>query len=145
MTTIAYKDGEVAYDSRICAGETILDDDFDKLVVSGDKLFFLAGFVGDFDDFIKHYNEGSCSDRELEVSAIVVDQGAVYSASTEIKGDKHHIWRFKIRLGSSYAIGSGRDFALAFMDSGMTAAEAVSATTKRDSSTGGMIRTRQLP
>lgn len=40
-----------------------------------------------------------------------------------------------------FAIGSGRDFALAAMDMGASAKEAVEAAAKRDVYTGGTIRT----
>lgn len=40
-----------------------------------------------------------------------------------------------------FAIGSGRDFALAAMDMGATAKEAVEMAAKRDVYTGGTIRT----
>lgn len=42
------------------------------------------------------------------------------------------------------AIGSGKNFALAFMDTGMSAEEAVRATCKRDIYTGGTIRTFKI-
>jgi len=44
MTTIAYKDRIIAYDSRLTQGDTILDNDHCKSAVRDGIHFFLAGY-----------------------------------------------------------------------------------------------------
>ena len=51
MTTIAYKDGVIAGDSRVTAENFIVDDEYDKHVIVGDIHFFCSGsteFMVDF-------------------------------------------------------------------------------------------------
>ena len=43
MTTIAYKSGIIAYDSRFTCGDIIEDDDVDKRIDRDGKTFFLSG------------------------------------------------------------------------------------------------------
>jgi len=52
MTTIAYKDGVIACDSRITSGSLIVDDNEIKMVKKGDVVFFLAGSTSDYLAFI---------------------------------------------------------------------------------------------
>ena len=48
---------------------------------------------------------------------------------------------FKYQVDHQYAIGSGSNNAITAMDMGATAAEAVEMAKKRDTGTGGLVRT----
>ncbi|EPM72547.1 20S proteasome subunits A/B [Pseudomonas syringae pv. theae ICMP 3923] len=55
MTTIAYKDGVIAYDSRTTGGTTISDDDSGKLQTVDGVQFICTGCACDFDALIAGY------------------------------------------------------------------------------------------
>jgi len=141
MTTIAYKNGIVAYDSRISADNLIQDDDYEKHIVRDGIHFFVCGATEDWMKFVESYCNQTNPERCLDVSALVLHGGQLFKSSIEKTDDQFRVWKSPIRLASHISIGSGRDFALAFMDAGMTAYDAVVATTKRDMWTGGTIRT----
>jgi 20S proteasome alpha/beta subunit len=52
MTTIVYKDGIIAFDSRVVSGDEILDDDFNKLKIVQGVVFVTCGTVPDDENFI---------------------------------------------------------------------------------------------
>lgn len=145
MTTIAYKDGVISYDSRITSDNIIQDDDFDKHHGYGDTHFFFCGSTEDMEDFANLYLAKENPVRDLDVSALVFEEGKLFKSSVEEKEETFRIWKSPVRLKSTVAIGSGRDFALAFMDSGMSSEDAIKATAKRDTWTGGKVRTFKLP
>lgn len=47
MTTIAYKDGVIAYDSQITRGNTITYDDYEKCVERNGVRLICSGAVSD--------------------------------------------------------------------------------------------------
>lgn len=138
MTTIAYKDGVIAYDSRCAAGSTILDDDFDKHVESDGVHYFFSGRACDTDALILAYKgELGKSDDDFSAWAFVFDSGKLYLSGFDSDG------LFKStpnNLDRVYAIGSGEDHALTAMDMGASAVEAVEMAAKRDTNTGGKVR-----
>lgn len=138
MTTIAYKDGIIAYDSRFTCGDVVEDDDADKKVERDGKIFFMSGDCSDADFLIDSYIKGVAVKEKVNARCLVVDSGELYSAAIS---EQDGFWKCIERPGNPIAIGSGKQFALAFMDTGMTAEEAVRATCKRDIYTGGTIRT----
>ena len=141
MTTIAYKDGIIAYDSLCVASDIVVDSDFDKKIIVNDLVFFLCGRPCDFDHFIKVYVDWNREEKHenIDVEGLVIDNNTLYRSS--IDDIDNIIWKGHLRLNNHYAIGSGRRFALAFMDAGMSAKEAIEMTAKRDIYTGGTIRT----
>lgn len=139
MTTIVYKDGVVAYDSRCCAGDLIVDDNYDKKIVRNGVTFFMAGALSDDDNFIDVYFGNEEPEDDNTNCAIVVDEhGQAWLAAIN---DESGFW--KRRLGGThvYAIGSGSPFAFTAIDLGCDAAGAVKAAMLRDSKTGGKVRT----
>ena len=140
MTTIVYKEGVVAYDSQLTDGDgqTVTDDDFDKCIISKSKRFFFSGAACDYEEFINCYIDNKCA--MSNVSAIVVDDNRVYSSSVDSEGK---IWRLDI-THMIYAIGSGADHALTAMDCGLGAKDAVKMAMKRDTGTGGRIRSFKI-
>lgn len=146
MTTIAYKDGIIAWDSRMTASNLIVDDDYDKHIVIADIHFFCSGATEFVEDFCNAYAARSATVRDMDVGAIVFEpNGKLFKSAVEEKHGQFRIWRAPIPLGRISALGSGHDFVLAFMDMGLTAEEAVQRVMKFDAATGGRVHTFQIP
>lgn len=141
MTTIAYKDGIIAYDSRITSGGTIESDSFDKKVESDGVIFFFSGGLMDREKAIEAWRADECED-ELGFSAIVVDDGGLVWSFASYDGPS--VERLPMSWFGHMAIGSGADHAITAMDCGLSAKEAVKMAAKRDVCTGGRIRTYKV-
>ena len=138
MTTIVYKDGVIAWDSRVTGGDTILCDSSNKCHIVGPLMFWCAGTVGDFGEFFRAYLGDKKLTREVQVSAFVLDSGKLYVVGTEDLG----IWRSEVLYPR--AIGSGTDFALAAMDCGLDAKGALKIAAGRDVNTGGKLHSKKI-
>jgi len=137
MTTIAYKDGVIAYDSQITCGSTITYDDYQKChEVKGVK-FVMCGKTCDYIALQDAYFGGSVA-RDLDASAIVADGDFLWCVGASVEDG---FWKSPIMLGATYAIGSGADHAITAMDMGANAYQSVQMAAKRDTGTGGTIRT----
>jgi hypothetical protein len=136
MTTIAYKDGIIAYDGRCTAGGTIVYDDFDKMHERDGAFFFGAGGMSEINDLIKAYS-GEEIAGDCGASAIVCKSGELSLISYE----DGRIVESSVLPDKAYAIGSGRDHAYTALDMGASAYQAVEMAAKRDTGTGGKIRT----
>lgn len=143
MTTIAMKDGIVAYDSRVTQGGQVLDDNFDKRRVRNGVYFFIAGNMTDDEVVMEGYFNGSDVIEELEphhsADFLIVDGKAVYYGGV----CEETFWKMKLTTTTPYAIGSGGAYAIGAMDAGATAKEAVKVAS-RDVFTGGRIRTHKI-
>ncbi|MGY2258129.1 proteasome subunit beta [Pseudomonas sp. SDO55104_S430] len=136
MTTIAYKDGVIAYDGRITRGNQITYDDFDKCLEREGVKFVCSGSTADFESIISAWfgqQVESCS----AVALIIADGVVWHSAVDETTG----FWKSALIPDRPYALGSGSEYALTAMDMGATAYQAVEMAMKRDNCTGGKIRT----
>lgn len=140
MTTIAYKDGVIAYDSRQTRGGAIVSDDAPKCQVVDGVSFFLAGAVCDEKALIAAYF-GTPSAVPVECSGYAVDGGRLLMVGYD---DKTGIWKQELDPANPDAIGSGSAYALAAMDMGASAEDAVRAAMKRDIYTGGRVRTMRV-
>lgn len=137
MTTIAYKDGVIAYDSRCTQGDYINSDEYNKRIDRDGVHFFVAGKYSDSEKRVDAYF-GQISDVEESTSiyAIVVDKGYVYAIGlTKEDG----FWKDKAE--NPEAMGSGSRHAITAMDCGLSPQEAVRMAMKRDTATGGRVRT----
>lgn len=136
MTTVAVRKGILAGDSRICAGDTIITNNALKVRKLRDGRLF--GYAGNVEEGQRLYE--AVKKKELiklnDVQALVVEvDGKVYYF-------EGRAWVF---YPDQYtAIGTGADFAIAAMDQGATAVEAVRAACKRDSGSGGRVRSVRL-
>ena len=141
MTTIAIKDGIIAYDSRCRQGETIASDCENKRVDENGVSFFFAGNVCDQRHLIDMYfgKDVSADHNKMSINAYTVSNGVAWLIGV-CKTDG--FWMTRVRYPE--AIGSGTDHALTAMDMGATAKEAVKWAKKRDSGTGGRIRTFKI-
>jgi len=138
MTTIAYKDGIIAFDSRITDGyNTIISDDYRKIYTANGCDFVFCGSVPDWQKFIDCWDNPS-EGRNLEANAFVWDGAKLWYCGSNNNG----IWKSPVY--SHRASGSGRYHALTAMDMGATAKEAIKMAMKRDPFTGGKIRTFRI-
>ncbi|KQM46449.1 proteasome subunit beta [Pseudomonas sp. Leaf15] len=140
MTTIAYKDGVIAYDGRQTRNDRIVSDSAAKYQVIDGVSFFLSGAVCDEKALIAAYF-GTPSVVPVECAGYVVDGGKLLMVGHD---DKTGIWKQELELTNPDAIGSGAAYALAAMDMGASAEGAVRAAMKRDIYTGGEIRLFRL-
>ncbi|MDY7559949.1 proteasome subunit beta [Pseudomonas sp. CCC3.2] len=136
MTTIAYKDGVVAYDSRSTAREKIVSDDAEKCIEEWGVKFILSGCASDFPALMDAYF-GS-EPRGNGIAGFAIDGGALWLIGIS---EDDGFWKERLRLDQSCAIGSGADHAITAMDMGASAAEAVEMAKKRDIYSGGLVRT----
>jgi ATP-dependent protease HslVU (ClpYQ) peptidase subunit len=133
MTTIAYKDGIIAFDGRITSGNQIVSDNYNKCLLAGSARIIGSGDISELEAYAKSYPNYPASKKDM--SGFVVD------------GDK--CWCFyalddticftDLDRSEPRAFGSGSDHALTAMDMGASAEEAVAMASKRDKSTGGKI------
>lgn len=140
MTTIAYKDGVIAYDSRSCSGTTIVNDDYEKRIEHAGVSFFITGAVCDAPRLIAAYF-GESQDSPVECTALVVNDGKLQLAAVDRESG---IWIEELTTGKPYALGSGSPHAWTAMDMGATAYQSIEQAMKRDTCTGGTIRTFQI-
>jgi 20S proteasome alpha/beta subunit len=136
MTTIAYKDGVIAYDGRQTRNNRIVSDNSPKCQVVDGVSFFLSGAVCDEKALIAAYF-GTPSPVPVECSGYAVDGGKLMMIGHD---DGTGIWKQELDPANPDAIGSGSPYALAAMDMGASAEDAVRAAMKRDIYTGGLIR-----
>lgn len=136
MTTIAYKDGILAYDSRRTHGTTISYDDCEKLQIFKGVSFLLCGAVADFDGLIAAYFGGPTPSSN-DASGYALDGGVLWLIACD---DNTGLWKERVRLDRPDAQGSGSAHALTAMDMGASAIEAVEMAKKRDTKTGGEVK-----
>jgi len=136
MTTLAYKhkDNQIAIDSRITSNGTIRTDEYDKTITNDIGTWFFTGSCCDQLDLSK-LRHNDHVDVIPDVTALLVHEGDVYLVLVNSGG--YCEW-FKIDHDCAY--GSGGDFALASMDHGKTALEAVEYACTRDIYSGGELR-----
>lgn len=138
MTTIAYKDDIIAYDSQATCADVVTTYSANKHVKRDGVHFFMCGGFADYEGFITAYLAGKSPGKHIDILCYIVRDGIVYRAGS----DKGELWIQKARVTGS--IGSGSHFAFGAMDAGCSAKEAVKIAVKRDTGTGGRIRTFKL-
>ena len=140
MSTIAYKSGKIAYDSRLTRGTgDIVTDHADKhRYVDPGINFFLVGLPAEADLLISAYLEGELSaKRKLYCEALVMDQGKLFHIRVDESG---YLEKTPLLAEEPTAIGSGCDFAIGAMRHGAGARKAVEIAKLCASNTGGLIR-----
>lgn len=140
MTTIAYRDRVIAYDSLVTCNDIVVYKDYDKKRVVDGVTFIFTGSLSEYDALINNWF--SSKQKEARCGAFVVDEhGQLYECGHQ----NGKTWKEKIFLDNYLAIGSGHQFALMAMDLGLSAEEAVIKASERCIYTGGIIRTFVLP
>lgn len=135
MTTIIFdhKNKQIACDSRVCAGNRIETDSDNKFLKNNKGLWFLAGPCFD-SEIITTFSSGEIVEKSNKAVAILAAiDGSVYDISVH---DGMCLWE---KIDYSISKGSGSDFALALIDMGKTAKEAVEYAMTRDIYTGGKV------
>ena len=140
MTTIAYKDGVIAYDSQITRGDVITYDDYEKCIEQAGVKFFCSGAVPDFQRLVDAYF-GAKPDGNIDATALVLDGESLMMVAVD---DATGLWKSPLLRDRPYAIGSGTPYAFAAMDMGASAEKAVEMAARRDTSTGGRVRTMRV-
>ena len=136
MTTVVYKDGIIAFDSRVTRGDIIINDNTNKIVKTDSAAFVFAGRMDQSEKLIRLYlGEDLDVDRHFDTSALVSDKGQIYYIGANCDDGF-----FKCEVTNGYSIGSGCPHAYTAMDMGATAKEAVKMATKRDIYSGGRVR-----
>ncbi len=139
MTTLVYsrKENVIAIDSRLTAGGIIQSDNFKKWVATESGLYFMVGCVSDVEhmlDFIDSEEMLWDKDFDLEVNIVSstceplvfgIEAGVMFSE--------------KLSMCEYKTFGSGAQFALAALDMGKTAKQAVEYAMTRDIYTGGKV------
>lgn len=141
VTTIAYKGGVIACDGRITSGSLIEDDDREKMIEREGARFFLTGATADYDMLISAYLGERVLPHPVDACSLVFRNGALTCVGVD---EDLRVWEAPVPLDKPYAMGSGRTYALTAMDMGATAYQAVEMAAKRDTSTGGTIRTYEI-
>ena len=142
MTTVAYKDGVIAYDGLIVAGGEKVDIEHDKRIRVGNINFFWAGALHQTDFLIESFlNQGYTAPEKIkDVQAIVWDGHELWQCGFYEDG----FIRYRENPKFALAIGSGGQFAVGAMEAGASAKKAVEIAAKRDLCTGGRIRTVKI-
>jgi ATP-dependent protease HslVU (ClpYQ) peptidase subunit len=140
MTTVAYRDGILAGDTRVMSGELIERGHFRKVFRL--KTGILLGFAGDAHDFQKIVIELKKSPANLipiksSLNVIMVRPDGVVMERDDSGWTQSERAEF-------YAIGSGRTAALVAMTCGKSAAEAVRIAMLFDPHTGGRVQMVKL-
>lgn len=147
MTTVAWDGKTMASDSLATDAWGLKEEVFDKILSGKD---FLAGTAGEKGGITRWWKEvASLSfwevveygypefDRDTnDPSIVLVNKWNIYRHANGVFVEMQR--RF-------HAVGSGRDYALAAMRCGKSAAVAVKIAMEFDNGTGGRIITRRLP
>lgn len=147
MTTVAFDGKTLASDSRSCIGDMIYEEDAQKLFTDIGPFVVLgiAGVYQDGMDTMDMIQDFSKIDHVRGIS--VEDIGHVSILGITKDG---RLWSYagekscELRMDKPFAIGSGADFALAAMDLGKTAKEAVEYASTRDLGTNNIIQVANL-
>ena len=136
MTTVAYnhKDKEIAVDSRFTRGDVISTDKGIKIIKKNGVTFVCAGLSAQYGLLADMWFD-DLAVKGLECHAFVVDKGVVYDFGLDNDGRIS-----KERLDENLSKGSGQDWALAAMDFGCNAKDAVKYAMTRDIYTGGTVK-----
>lgn len=133
MTTIAYRDGILAADTRVCAGDMVLPEHATKVFkLDSGALVGYAGSVEQSDALHYAVINGHPTPEHKKVQGLMIQpDGSVFN----YEGTR---W---VRAGEApyYAIGSGSPFALAAMHCGRDARMAIHCAMHFDKDTGGDI------
>lgn len=147
MTTVCYKNGILAFDSRVCANNMIIQKEFIKGIKTENYLCAYAGDVGFGEMFLEWVKNGMnpsdppktmINNSAEDLEALVIDKrGNVTLWNSAPSG------MLPVSLGkiSFYAIGTGAEFAFGAMEAGFTAKEAVEVAIKYDHNSGQPVKT----
>lgn len=136
MTTIVYDhtNKQIACDSRETAGGCLVTDSSKKYYWRGDVIWFMCGTKGDADIFIDNFEHNKEAPANVGCSGVFIEDGEAYKAFINDDG----VYK-KDHLPSNEGFGSGGWPALAAVDLGKSAKEAVEFAMIRDIYSGGKV------
>lgn len=145
MTTIAYRDGTIAYDSRSTMGVVIYSNKIEKKIEQRGAVFFCAGSESEFQILIDAYF-GKPITAAIDAGALVYHKatGKLHTCGYDRHNDNGY-WIAPLDPQYSFAMGTGSPYAMTAMDMGASAKKAVRMAKLRDVYTGGKVRTYTLP
>lgn len=135
MTTIAYRDGVIAYDSRVTEDDLIISDSYSKCFKHDDLYLFFAGDVI-IVPLVADFLNGRCPDPVVgELDAIVwTGEELIWAGLSD-----GYYFKMPMDYGTPFALGSGKNHVYTAFDMGADALTAVKMAVKRDKNTGGNI------
>lgn len=140
MTTIAYKNGVIAFDGRMARTDdgTLISDDYLKMIEREGVFFFITGSIAFVDNLLNSYLGKESPNVHSAVNALVVDGEQLFYIG--ICPEPCYFWKEPISRDMIEAWGSGKDHVLTAFDYGADPIQAVQMAAKRDLFTGGVIR-----
>jgi ATP-dependent protease HslVU (ClpYQ) peptidase subunit len=137
MTTIAYRDGVLAADSRECDEGIVVDNRCTKVFRLPDgRLFAAAGSSEDGYRLLIALQKNHTPPSLEEVSAILVLLNGTFWLY------EGNVWR--VQKGKFYALGTGAPFAYAAMKAGADARKAAAIGAELDPNSGGKVKFLRL-
>lgn len=136
MTTIAYRDGIIATDGQVTAGDVIVFLDEIKREEKDCVAFFLCGSEDEREELMDAWPEGKVS-KDCNAGGFAINQGVLLGCCA----NNGRVSTWSHPRSANWAFGSGEQFAIGAMDAGLTAADAIAVASNRDVATGGTIRT----
>lgn len=140
MTTLAYsrKENVIAVDSRMTSDDIVQSDKFEKWLTgeSGD-IYFIVGCVSDAKRLMEAVESG-CDEMD-DTNAVQANLVRVSGEPCIIGVDSGFLFYDKLDDAEFRALGTGQHFALAALDLGKTAKQAVEYAMTRDIYSGGKV------
>jgi len=96
MTTIAYKDGVIAYDSRVTRGSLIDHDDYEKLTHRNGHQLLFTGCGADFAALMDEFFGVKDSDKPLDENGLVVTNARLVATPRAGFGCTRCGWSFHL-------------------------------------------------
>ena len=139
MTTIVYdhEKQQIACDSRMAKSSGVYADCYDKMRWAKNRLFITSGSTCDLDYFINNFENLTLVNLvdgiEIDCYGIMVENGKAYSVFIH-----EGVFNSELLICNDFK-GSGGKFALAALDFGKTAKEAVEYAITKDCYSGGKV------
>lgn len=135
MTTIAYRDGVIAFDSRVTEDDLIISDSYNKSYEIDNLKIFFAG------DVILLPALAGCIQDESPAAVVGEIEAIVWTGNTLlwVSLEQGCFYKMPMAFNSYFSIGSGKAHAYTAMDMGADALTAVKMAAKRDKNTGGTV------
>ena len=138
MTTIAYDGRYIVADGLCKMDSTIVSDSVEKFYYRDDLMFALCGTTQHCHEFANDFEAlKSPSNKYLDAGGFLFENEEVFLVFV---CPDNNVFVKNRMIGDIWADGSGRDWAIAAMDHGKTAIEAVQYAATRDIGTGGQLK-----
>jgi hypothetical protein len=139
MTTIAYDGKLLAADCRRTCNDVILTDSAQKIKAKDDCFWALCGTAQDIEKFISLFEVNKIVSVKYDAGGFFIDAEKQIWLVFSDKIDTN-LWQFKKeRLWDNWADGSGSAWAIAAMDHGKNAINAIKYASTRDPYTSSTV------